>query len=298
MGDFAEAVLQKIKESEVIAVEKHGKLRSYEVQVEELKRTLEEHDRNVEQVKERVVLAKSALQSRKVDLAQYNICHDSMKQQADALSEKITAATTGREDKVQEMTDLVDKIARDTRQVVTSYGLMASEEATRKRRNSVRNDLVSELDVARKLYEEVNRMEEAIDKNKKISSEVDQLRKELSEAKELRKNLENQASELMTTVSNLSMKRQEGRNISKTAREVKELQMEVSKLMQEGRLGGVDQELLEGRFKADVAVEKLEENSVEDNVESDSSEYFFSGERVGDGVGVRKQGARFSFSKY
>merc|ERR1712179_438915 len=117
-----------------------------------------------------------------------------------------------------------------------------------------------------------------IEKNRKISSEVDQLRKELFEVKELRKNLENQASDLMTTVSNLSMKRQEGRNLSNTAREVKELQMEVSKLMQEGRLGGVEQELLEGRFKADVGAEKLEENTVEENMENDSSEYFFIGD--------------------
>ena len=299
MGDFAEAVLLRIKESEVIAVEKHGKLRSYEVQVEELKRKLEEYERDVEQLQEKVVMARSALESRKVDLAQYNICHDSMRQQSDALSDKITAATSGREEKVQEMTDLVDKIAMDTRQVITSYGLMASEEAIRKRRNTVRNDLVNRLEIVRKLYEEVNKIEEALDKNKKISSEVEQLRKELAEAKELRKNLENQASDLMTTVSNLSMKREEGRNVSKTAREVKELQMEVSKLMQEGRLGGVEQELLEGRFKADVCGEKQDGviNNVE-QIEKDCSEYFIGGERGGEGVGVRKQGARFSFNKY
>ena len=82
MSDFAEAVLQKIKESEANAVEKHNKLRLCELQVEELKRKLGECDMEVEQAKERVVVARAALQSRKVDLAQYTICHDSMKQQS------------------------------------------------------------------------------------------------------------------------------------------------------------------------------------------------------------------------
>eukprot|EP00092_Neocalanus_flemingeri_P003718 GFUD01003995.1.p2 GENE.GFUD01003995.1~~GFUD01003995.1.p2 ORF type:complete len:111 (+),score=21.98 GFUD01003995.1:842-1174(+) len=46
------------------------------------------------------------LQSRKVDLAQYTICHDSMKKQSEALSLKIVASTLARQQKLQEMTNL------------------------------------------------------------------------------------------------------------------------------------------------------------------------------------------------
>ena len=271
MADFAEAVLMKIKESEADAVEKHNKLRSCELQVEELKRKLEECDREVEQARRKVVVAKAALQSRKVDLAQYTICHDSMKQQSEALSDKISAATLSREDKLQEMTDMVDRITADTKQFITSYGLMASEDAVRQRRNSVRSELVGELEAVEKLYVEVNKMEEAVAEKEKISMEVEQMRKELNEAKELRKNLEREASELMGKVSSLSMKREEGRTMSKTAKEVRELQREVSKLMQEGRLAGVEQELLEGRFKLAVAEEKVEDVAIMgEDLETDS----------------------------
>ena len=114
MSDFAEAVLQKIKESEANAVEKHNKLRLCELHVEELQRKLGECDMEVE----RVVVARAALQSRKVDLAQYTICHDSMKQQSEALSIQIAAASLSREDKLQEMTDLVDRITANTEQFV------------------------------------------------------------------------------------------------------------------------------------------------------------------------------------
>ena len=64
-------------------------------------------------------------------------------------------------------------------------------------------------------------MEEVIVENNKMSSEVEQLRKELNEANELRKNLEGEAAELMLRVSNLSVKREEGRNMSQPAKEVK-----------------------------------------------------------------------------
>ena len=59
-----------------------------------------------------------------MDLAQYTICHDSMKQQSEALSDKISAATISRDDKLQEMTDMVDTITADTKQFIISYGLM------------------------------------------------------------------------------------------------------------------------------------------------------------------------------
>ena len=85
-------------------------------------------------------------------------------------------------------------------------------------------------------------MEEAVAEKEKISMEVEQMRKELNEAKELKKNLEKEASELMGKVSSLSIKSEEVRTMSKTAKQV-------SKLMQEGRLAGVEQELLDGRFR-------------------------------------------------
>ena len=185
MSDFAEAVLQKIKESEANAVEKHNKLRLFELQVEELKRKLGECDMEVEQAKERVVVARAALQSRKVDLAQYTICHDSMKQQSEALSDQIAAASLSREDKLQEMTDLVDRITADTEQFITSYGLMASQDSVSLRRNSVRSDLVKELEAVEKLYVEVDRMEVVIAEKEKISAEVEQMKKEQEEMKEL-----------------------------------------------------------------------------------------------------------------
>ena len=128
-----------------------------------------------------------------------------------------------------------------------------------------------------------------------------QRRTELEETKDLRRNLENEASELMLKVSSLSARRDEERTMSKTGKEVRELQKEVSRLMQEGSLAGVEQELLEGRFKMEVAEEKVEDHPIEeeeDKIELDISEQFLSGERrVEGGVGVRKQGARFSFNK-
>ena len=83
--------------------------------------------------------------------------------------------------------------------------------------------------------------------------------------------------------------------MSKTGKEVRELQREVSRLMQEGRLAGVEQDLLEGRFKMEV----VEDHPVEEEeMESEIPEQFLAGERRGEGgVGVRKQGARFSFNK-
>ena len=41
----------------------------------------------VEQAKKRVVVARAALQTRKVNLAQYTICHNSMKMQSETLGE-------------------------------------------------------------------------------------------------------------------------------------------------------------------------------------------------------------------
>ena len=297
MSVFAEAVLQKIKESEANAVEKHNKLRLCELQVEELKRKLGECDMEVVQAKERVLIARAALQSRKVDLAQYTICHDSMKQQSEALSDQIAAASLSREDKLQEMTDLVDRITADTEQFVTTYWFMASQDVVSQRRNSVRSDLFKELEAVEKLYVEVDRMEVVIAEKEKISAEVEQMKKELEETKELRRNLENEASELMLKVSSLSKRREEERTMSKTGKEVRELQREASRLMQEGRLAGVEQELLEGRFKMEV-VEDHPVEEEEEKMESEIPEQFLAGERRGEGgVGVRKQGARFSFNK-
>eukprot|EP00092_Neocalanus_flemingeri_P028104 GFUD01030519.1.p1 GENE.GFUD01030519.1~~GFUD01030519.1.p1 ORF type:complete len:199 (+),score=49.74 GFUD01030519.1:630-1226(+) len=83
-----------------------NKLEQCGLQVDELKRKLEEYD--MEQIKERVVVARAALalQSRKVDLSQYTICHDSMKKQSEALSLQIAASTLARQEKLQEMTNL------------------------------------------------------------------------------------------------------------------------------------------------------------------------------------------------
>ena len=102
---------------------------------------------------------------------------------------------------------------------------------------------------------------------------------------------------MMLRVSSFSVKRKEGSNMSQTAKVVKELQMKVSKLMQEGRLGGPEQDLMEGKFKADASGDKMEECSeLEGNTEFDASENFLSGARGGEGIGVRKKGARFSFN--
>ena len=299
MSDFAEAVLQKIKESEATAVEKHNRLRQCGLQVDELKRRLEEYEMEVEKAKDRVVVARAALQSRKVDLAQYSICHDSMEHQSEVLSGQIAATTLARQDKLQEMTDLLDRISADTKQFTTSYGLVASEDAVSQRRRIVRSDLVKELEEVEKLYVEVNRMEAAVAEKKKIFAEVEQMRKELEETKELRRNLENEASELMGRVSSLSLRREEERTMSKTGREVRELQREVSRLMQEGRFAGGEQELLEGRFKLEAAEDKEEDHCGQEEEEREKlAGQFLTGERRGEsGVGVRKQGARFSFDK-
>ena len=69
--------------------------------------------------------------------------------------------------------------------------------------------------------------------------------------------------------------------------------------MQEGRLGGPEQDLMEGKFKADVGGDKMEECiEFEANTESDASEKFLSGARGGEGIEVRKKGARFSFKTF
>ena len=72
----------------------------------------------MEQAKERVVVARAALQTGKVDLAQYTICHDSMKMQSEVevLSDQIAGASLSKEDKLQVMTNLVDRICADTEQ--------------------------------------------------------------------------------------------------------------------------------------------------------------------------------------
>ena len=85
--------------------------------------------------------------------------------------------------------------------------------------------------------------------------------------------------------------------MSKTGKEVRELQREVSRLMQEGRLAGVEQDLLEGRFKMEV-VEDHPVEEEEEKMESEIPEQFLAGERRWEGgMGARKQGARFSFNK-
>ena len=127
----------------------------------------------------------AVLQKIKVDLAKYTICHDSMKQQSEALSDQIAAASLSGEDKLQEMTDLVDRITADTEQFITSYGLMASQDSVSLRRNSVRSDLVKELEAVEKLYVEVDRMEVVIAEKEKISAEVEQMKKELEKMKKL-----------------------------------------------------------------------------------------------------------------
>ena len=61
--------------------------------MDEQKRKLEELEMEVKQAKEKVVVARAALQSRKIDLAQYTICHDSMKLQSEVLNDQIVATT-------------------------------------------------------------------------------------------------------------------------------------------------------------------------------------------------------------
>ena len=67
--------------------------------------------------------------------------------------------------------------------------------------------------------------------------------------------MENEASELMVNISSLSMRREGERTMPKTGKDVRELQREARRLMKEGRLAGVAQELLEGRFKMEVVEE-------------------------------------------
>ena len=49
------------------------------------------------------------LQSRKVDPTTYTICHDSMKDQSESLSDQFATITHSSEDKLQEMRDLVHR---------------------------------------------------------------------------------------------------------------------------------------------------------------------------------------------
>merc|ERR1739844_552959 len=79
------------------------------------------------------------------------------------------------------------------------------------------------------------------------------MRKDFEETKELKGILEKEASELMEKVTKLSNMRDES-TMSKTGKEVRELQMEVSKMMQQGSVAaaGVDQELLEGKLKLEA----------------------------------------------
>ena len=63
-------------------------------------------------------------------------------------------------------------------------------------------------------------------------------------------------------------------------------------------MAGVEQELLEGRFKMEVVEERVEDIPVAEEVkmEMEIPEQFLAGERRGEGgVGVRKQGVRFSY---
>ena len=54
------------------------------------------------------------------------------------LSGKIIDVTNKREEKIQEMTDLVGKMAKVTKEFITSYGMMATEEAIRSRTTLVK----------------------------------------------------------------------------------------------------------------------------------------------------------------
>jgi len=303
MSEFTDQLFLKIKESETLALANREVLRKIDEETEDLKLKLKNCEKMITEGREKMMRAKYILRSKQTELALININHSSKVEQSGVLSKQIANATEAKIDKLQEITELVDKLAAGTREMVGCHGLMASKEFKLEQRKLVKDKLIELLEEVATLHEKILSQNHAIERQKKVIEDIEVLEKGLNESKDIKTKLEAEANELMLDVNRLRCQKDDA-SMVKLDREVKDLQQEVSKLLQEKQaaIGRVSM--------ADIPLPVFHPSSIiaggsrtggpesERGLEIDPTDLTLPapGQQAGD-IGVTRQGNRFVFKQ-
>ena len=231
MSEFTDQLFLKIKESETLALANREALRKIDEETEDFKLKLKNCEKMITEGREKMVRAKYILRSKQTELALININQSAKVEQSGVLSKQIANATEAKIEKLQEITELVDKMAAETREMVGCHGLMASKEFRLEQRKLVKDKLIHLLEEVVTLHEKVLSQQDAIERRKRVIEDIDFMEKGLNESKDIKTKLEADANELMLEVNRLRRQKDDASKV-KLDREVKDLQKEVSKLLQ------------------------------------------------------------------
>ena len=158
-----EAFLKKIKASEASGVEKHRKITSYETLLKDLNSRYDEESEEVKMLKKKVENEKSSLLTKKIDKGQIMIniaAKEEMLRKKSAMTETLQQE---RLQSLQDLTDMMDRVAEDNRVKVRSFSLAADPEVVMNRRRIKEEEIEKEERLKNDLELEYKKYEQKID---------------------------------------------------------------------------------------------------------------------------------------
>ena len=236
-----EAFLKKIKASEASGVEKHRKITSYETLLKDLNSRYDEESEEVKMLKKKVENEKSSLLTKKIDKGQIMIniaAKEEMLRKKSAMTETLQQE---RLQSLQDLTDMMDRVAEDNRVKVRSFSLAADPEVVMNRRRIKEEEIEKEERLKNDLELEYKKYEQKIDVKNSLQSQLDDMYRDIEEKEKMKSSLIAEADELMTELN--CVMEMTGKD-SDLKVEVRSLQNQLSILMQEGKLPKVKDDLL------------------------------------------------------
>ena len=228
-----EAFLKKIKESEASGVEKHRKITSYETLLKDLNSRYEEESEEVKMLKKKVENEKSSLLTKKIDKGQIMIniaAKEEMLRKKSAMAETLQRE---RLQSLQDLSDMMDRVAEDNRVKVRSFSLAADPEVVMNRKRIKEEEIEKEEKLKNDLELECKKYEQKIYFKKSLQSQLDDMYRDIEGKEKMKSSLIAEADELMTELN--SVMEMTGKD-SDLKVEVRSLQNQLSILMQEGKL--------------------------------------------------------------
>ena len=175
-------------------------------------------------------VAKQRLVSEEAKCACLQLHLESLEQQEEVLESQIEELRDGHSQLARAVTGVLDGICQDVEDFTELIGVTVDQESVSQTWDQ-RSGLVRELEELENIYEKVNRLEAAITDRDNVAKELEQTGKSVCDKRELRDLLKSESQGLMENIHSLNLERSDSSS-SVAAQEVKQLRIEMSKLVQ------------------------------------------------------------------
>ena len=238
MEEFTASLLRSIRESEAATLDKQRRLAAARARLQAVEAEVAREEKAAKGLQHQADMTRRSLYNKKADRDLVVLKLKSSEEQEEVVEARIEVAREEQERMVEEMAAMVDQVIASLLPPPQVCGAVATslgeeEQLVGQVREEQRSGLVRELKQLEQVYRQAAQLSEAVVGLQAAEREGKAAAAELKEKKEVMELQKEESGQLMERVHQLNHLKLEAAD-SAAAREVRQLQKEISQLVQEG----------------------------------------------------------------